>query len=441
MCPAGSAALAFSVATVADKELSAVYRTNPKLNTIEELLMRIRTAVFFIVIIPTLAFMPFIAKAESVPLDQIAHVHGLAVAPSALPRLYLATHSGLFAATPDGLATRVSNLNADFMSFAAVPENPKKYYASGHPPKGGNLGVMMSDDGGAAWRRISDGINGPVDFHALTVSPKDPNILYGVYQGVQMSRDGGVNWERTGDAPEKLFSLAASPGNTDTLYAATMKGLLKSTDRGSTWQVAYPGQRPATMVRVTSAGHVYAFIYGTGLITSLEPELKWETAATEFRDRFLIDLAVHPDDPKLLYALADTSAVMTSKDGGKTWYSFEGSAKATSEKLRAGARIYAESCQQCHGVGGIGERPKDMYAKDEFGFVAPPLNNDAHGWHHSDSQLVETILNGSPRNERMIAWKDLLSPQDAENVVVYIKSLWNFRSLACQGARHMACMR
>jgi mono/diheme cytochrome c family protein len=40
----------------------------------------------------------------------------------------------------------------------------------------------------------------------------------------------------------------------------------------------------------------------------------------------------------------------------------------------------------------------------------------------------------------MAAFKDTLSGEDVENVVAYIKSLWNFRSLACQGARHMACM-
>ena len=51
------------------------------------------------------------------------------------------------------------------------------------------------------------------------------------------------------------------------------------------------------------------------------------------------------------------------------------------------------------------------------------------------------ILNGSSRNERMIAWKETLSRDDAEYLVAYIKSLWSFRSLACQGGRHMACMR
>jgi mono/diheme cytochrome c family protein len=72
--------------------------------------------------------------------------------------------------------------------------------------------------------------------------------------------------------------------------------------------------------------------------------------------------------------------------------------------------------------------------------VAPPLDDSGHGWHHADAQLAQTIREGSPRNERMIAWKDLLDGEAVRNVVAYVKSLWSFRSLACQGRRHMRCM-
>jgi mono/diheme cytochrome c family protein len=88
----------------------------------------------------------------------------------------------------------------------------------------------------------------------------------------------------------------------------------------------------------------------------------------------------------------------------------------------------------------MGERPDDPGATDEYGFAAPALDDSAHGWHHSDDGLVGTILNGSPRNPRMMPFKELVSEDDARNLVAYIKSLWSFRSLACQGSRHMGCM-
>jgi hypothetical protein len=40
----------------------------------------------------------------------------------------------------------------------------------------------------------------------------------------------------------------------------------------------------------------------------------------------------------------------------------------------------------------------------------------------------------------MIPFKELVTENEARSLVAYIKSLWGFRSLACQGARHMRCM-
>jgi mono/diheme cytochrome c family protein len=382
----------------------------------------------------------FTANAEPVPLDRMNHVHGIAIDPGDPARLLIATHDGLFAASSDGLATRVSELNADLMSFAVDPRDPRKLYASGHPTGGGNLGVMTSEDGGATWRHISDGVDGPVDFHALAVSPVDPDVLYGVYKGLQVSRDGGNTWNRVAKAPEKLFALAASAEDKQTLYAGTMKGLLVSRDGGKSWESASFNRRPATMVHVTPQGRLFAFVYGTGLIAGEESQATWKTIAREFEDRVLRGLVIDPHDRERVYALADTGAIMISRDGGRTWISFEGSQTATAQAIQKGERLFAENCQQCHGARGVGERPDDPYAKDEYGFVAPALNDDAHGWHHPDRQLIDMILNGSARNERMMAWKEALSREDAQNLVAYIKSLWNFRSLACQGGRHMKCM-
>ncbi len=382
------------------------------------------------------------AKAEPVPLDRIEHIHGIAADPDQPSRVRLATHHGLFAATSDGMATRISKLDADLMSLAVDPRNPRKFYASGHPAGGGNLGVMASEDGGATWRHISDGAGGAVDFHALTVSPIDSDVLYGVYKGrLQVSRDGGAAWRKIGKAPDKLFALAASASDANTLYAATMQGLLLSRDGGESWAPESFNGQPATTVLVTPRGRLLVFVYGTGLVTKEESQDTWKTLAGDFQDRAMMDLVIDPRDRDRLYALADTGAVMISRDGGKAWTSFEGSGRATPRVIREGERLFAENCQQCHGIQGVGERPGDPSAKDEYGFVAPALNDDAHAWHHPDRQLIEQILNGSSRNERMIAWKETLSRADAERLVAYIKSLWSFRSLACQGGRHMKCMR
>ncbi len=108
-----------------------------------------------------------------------------------------------------------------------------------------------------------------------------------------------------------------------------------------------------------------------------------------------------------------------------------------------GETIYKKNCISCHGERGIGENPADIYAIDEKeNYIAPPLNESAHAWHHTDEQLMEMILEGSSRNPRMIAWKkEGLSIDDARSLVEYIKSLWSERIRKhCQGPKHMECM-
>jgi cytochrome c553 len=378
------------------------------------------------------------AGAEIVPLDRLDHIHGLAVDPDDSSRLYLATHSGLFLATPTGLATRVGDIRHDLMSFAVHPADPDVFFASGHPPGGGNLGVLASRDRGESWQRASAGAGGPVDFHAMDISRADPKVLYGVYKGLQASGDGGTTWRQTGSLPKDTFDLAASARAPDTLYAAARGGLFVSRDGGGNWAQASPQPRPATLVHVTDK-EVYAFVYGVGFLAGQEPGLGWEVRSAAFGDRFLLHMTVDHDNPNLFHAVADTGAVLTSEDGGRTWASYMGHDWETPEVVAEASRLYDEICKSCHGAKGVGERPEDMYAKDDYGVVAPPLDDSAHGWHHSDSNLTETILNGSPRNPRMMPFKEIISEQDARNLVAYLKSLWSPRNLACQGARHMRC--
>jgi photosystem II stability/assembly factor-like uncharacterized protein len=127
-------------------------------------------------------------------LSKETHFHGIAVDPSDPSRLYLATHHGLFLTSPDGTATRISDNANDYMGFTPHPTDSSLLYASGHPAGGGNMGVILSEDGGKTWQQLSPGAQGPVDFHAMTISRADPNVIYGLYVhggGIQVSRDGG----------------------------------------------------------------------------------------------------------------------------------------------------------------------------------------------------------------------------------------------------------
>ena len=266
--------------------------------------------------------------AEPVPVASLVdrtHFHGLAVDSTDPSRLLLATHHGLFAVGRDGMATPLSDDRSDYMGFTPHPSDPATLYASGHPTGGGNLGVIVSGDAGQSWARLADGANGPVDFHQLDASPADPQILYGAHAGeLQVSRDAGRSWAVVGRAPEGLIDLAASAKDPNLLYAATQKGLLASADGGKTWKAAYWVRQPATMVEVTPEGDVYAFVVGSGLIRTKEPDLTWDGLGGSFGQAVVIHFAADPNSPERLFAVTfepqgQKQALVASGDAGKTW--------------------------------------------------------------------------------------------------------------------------
>ncbi len=282
-------------------------------------------------ILAALALRPGAAQPRSVSdLTQQTHFHGLAVDRADPSRLYLATHHGLYAVGPDGTVTLISDNQNDYMGFTPHPSDAATLYASGHPAGGGNMGVLVSKDGGKSWQQLATGVNGPVDFHQMDVSPADPQVLYGAYAGsLQTSRDGGTTWSVVGPAPEGIIDLAASAKDANVLYAATQGGLLKSMDGGKSWTDAYLVRQPATMVQATPEGEVYAFLVGTGLVRTSEPSLSWQTLGNGFGDGYVLHLAVEPGGESL-YAAAvgpqgNEHALLVSQDGGKTWSSLAGS--------------------------------------------------------------------------------------------------------------------
>jgi len=111
------------------------------------------------------------------------------------------------------------------------------------------------------------------------------------------------------------------------------------------------------------------------------------------------------------------------------------------KSVATGKQLYSKYCQICHRQDGVGETPISGYIRLPGYITAMPLNETSHAWHHGDKQLVKMILEGSRRTTRMPAWKGVLSEKQTRNVIAYIKSLWSPRILACQGPKHMSCMR
>ncbi len=97
-----------------------------------------------------------------------------------------------------------------------------------------------------------------------------------------------------------------------------------------------------------------------------------------------------------------------------------------SPELERGADLYQTYCRTCHG-GASGGRISDS---------PPPHNSNGHTWHHSDCQLIDTVMNGSPMGQMMRLmpggedaramplFVNTLSEQDVEAILAYVKTWW-----------------
>ena len=246
------------------------------------------------------------------------HVHGLALDPADPERLLLATHHGLHALDlSTGEVSLLGGRRDDTMGFSVGSEG--QLFASGHPEEGGNAGVLLSTDGGESWQAISEGAEGPVDFHQLTTSGADPDTLFGAHAGrLQRSRDGGRSWEVVAPAPDGMIDLAASSLEAERLYAATEEGLLRSDDGGATWAPAGPWTAPVSFVEVGPDAVLHAFVLGEGLVRADEetPD-DWTTVSPPIGSDYLLHFA---SDGTRAFAVTGSGTLLASEDAGATWH-------------------------------------------------------------------------------------------------------------------------
>lgn len=146
------------------------------------------------------------------------------------------------------------------------------------------------------------------------------------------------------------------------------------------------------------------------------------------RDRQLRTVRL-PRGPAVVGLLAGAAVVAAL--AGVFWAAFPpvvGPRPALPDAVAArGQRIYAASCQACHG-GPVGGAMMDY----------PPKHNaSGHTWHHPDCELLEVITTGSGPMTRMMremmappgaptmpAWREKLSDDEIDAVLAYIKTMW-----------------
>jgi mono/diheme cytochrome c family protein len=110
-----------------------------------------------------------------------------------------------------------------------------------------------------------------------------------------------------------------------------------------------------------------------------------------------------------------------------------------------GRALYAIHCASCHGKKLEGE-PDWQAPKPSGRMPAPPHDDSGHTWHHSDHELFLITKKGLtaivPGYESdMPAFENVLSDEQIEAVLAFIKSTWPAKARRYQEERNNAEVR
>jgi photosystem II stability/assembly factor-like uncharacterized protein len=219
-------------------------------------------------------------------------------------------HAGLFHSTDTGHANWNSAYLASVGEIAIV--SPTTYYVGTWYE-----GVLKSSDSGDSWTPITSGLTAN-DVYAVVVNPTDSDHLFaGTEMGLFVSQDGGANWGRpAGTLPGRLVSELAFADNV--LLAVTDFGLYRSSNYGTSWLTPTTDLPPVRInVLLVYSNTVYA---GTplGLYYSTDNGDNWGTLGTGLENSDVHALAIDPADANHMVA-GTTAGLFVSIDGGDTW--------------------------------------------------------------------------------------------------------------------------
>ncbi len=261
-----------------------------------------------------------------IPVDSITHGHGLAVDVENSNNVYIATHHGLFLLKNDKDLYQVGDSDDDYMGFSPNAKNAKVFFTSGHPKTGGNIGLEESEDGGFTWKHVSDGPGGPVDFHAMSVSPANPNLIYGWFQGkLYRTSDRGTTWE-TFPTEIVFTSLVSDPKDENIVYATTPQGqgVVVSKNKGQNWEVLSDelkgGIVSSLAINLQDNQKMLTFSEKLGgLGKTTDGGKTWQKITADFDGGKVLFIAFAKQNPNIVYALTHLNTIYKSTDEANTW--------------------------------------------------------------------------------------------------------------------------
>ncbi|MGY5856065.1 MAG: hypothetical protein RTS72_05645 [Candidatus Thorarchaeota archaeon] len=215
-------------------------------------------------------------------------------------------------------------------SVVIDPSDPDVVYAGSISETGGE--VYKSIDAGLNWTKLNDNFTmcTVMAQPQLVVNPSNPGIAYaGTWLGgTWKTIDAGATWTLLENAPISATAITMDAQNSDILYLAdrSTPTLWKSFDAGANWfDTADFSPDGAFLVNnvVADGDTIYCATFGPPTIggklyKSTDAGSNW-TDITGTLPRSVLDIAVDPASPEIVYVTTHVKGAFKSVNGGSTW--------------------------------------------------------------------------------------------------------------------------
>jgi hypothetical protein len=193
-------------------------------------------------------------------------------------------------------------------------------------PRSGSA-TYKSIDKADHWSASSSGLTAST-VNSFAIDPSNPNTVYaGTNKGVFKSTDGGTTWNLTGTASPSTIPLFTNVvivehEHPSIIYAATDFGIYKSTDGGTLFTVQNAGldlsnMTPALAMDPTDATVLYAGTF-SGPYKSVNVGHTWFPVMNGIGNEPVNEVVIDPSNPSIVY-LGTFDGMFKSTNGGANW--------------------------------------------------------------------------------------------------------------------------
>ncbi len=223
--------------------------------------------------------------------------------------------SGLFYRWADGAWSQRGLNHPDVQAIDFDPRNPRVVWiATGN-------GCWRSADAGRTWALTTG--EDVTELRDISVDPHRPGEVYiALPDGVAVTRDGGRVWKRLELGVKRPYTKAIRVDRTRAgrVLAATEQGILLSDNAGAAWRMAGRGAMVTSLEQ--SPGDPARWLATTessGLLTSGDGGRSWSRVEGIPMDHSLYNAAFDATRPDCWAVASWDAGVLVSEDGGKTW--------------------------------------------------------------------------------------------------------------------------